>query len=223
MKINKRLSGETAKMYALRVISENIINVQLIPGSLVSENELANALGISRTPVREALQELQKSQLIEVIPQRGSFIAKVSFDIIEETVFLRRVLESAIVEELCDQITEQQILILEENIQLQEYYLSKGMLEKIFELDNKLHFELFCMCHKERIYQLMASMMGHFDRIRTLSLYSIKEIRIVEDHKAIVHAIKAHDKQLAKDLIVTHLLRYKVDKEEVMKKYPEYF
>ena len=96
LQVKDRMPGETAKAYAYREISENIINLKLKPGSLVSENELARALGVSRTPVREAIQELQKSQLIEVFPQRGSFVSGISFDAVEEAAFLRRTLEIAI-------------------------------------------------------------------------------------------------------------------------------
>ena len=104
IQIRGRMPGENAKAYALREISDNIINLELKPGALVSENELAKTLGVSRTPVREAIAELQKSKLIEVFPQRGSYVAGISFEAVEEAAFLRRTLENAIVEELCDSI-----------------------------------------------------------------------------------------------------------------------
>ncbi len=91
---------------------------------------------MSRTPVREALQELQKIKLIEVFPQRGSVISHIDFDIVEETVFLRRVLEKAVVEELCDCITEEKLQELDKNIRLQEFYLDSRSPNKILELDN---------------------------------------------------------------------------------------
>lgn len=221
--VGDRLPGETAKMFALREITDSIINLSLKPGTLVSENELARVLGISRTPVREALQELQKSKLIVVYPQRGSYVAPISFDIIEEAAFLRRVLESAIVEELCDTITEEQVVKLDEIIRLQEYYLETSNPDKIFELDNEFHYTMFCMSNKDGIYNLMRSMMGHFDRMRTLTLYTVKDIKIVADHRAILDAIKLHDKENARALIIKHLLRYRLDKDEVETMYPQYF
>ncbi|MDF2942348.1 MAG: transcriptional regulator, GntR family [Herbinix sp.] len=223
MDIYRPALKESAREYALRQIRENIITLKLKPGSAISENELAKELGMSRTPVREALQELQKINLIEVYPQRGSVISHIDFDIVEETVFLRRVLEKAVVEELCDTITEEKLLELDKNIKLQEFYLDTRSQEKILELDNEFHRSLFVMCNKERIYNLMERMLGHFDRIRALSLYSVKEIKIVADHKAIVNAIRLGDKKLAAEAIVKHLSRYKLDQSEIMEKYPEYF
>ncbi len=223
IRVRDRMAGETAKAYALREISENIISLELKPGTLVSENELAKALGVSRTPVREALQELQKSQLIEVFPQRGSYVAGISFEAVEEAAFLRRTLEIAIAEELCDKITFEQLEQLTENIGLQEYYLNNGMSSKIMDLDNQFHKDLFLMCGKERTYNIMQSIMGHFDRIRILSLHTIKDIKIVTDHRAILEAIKSGNKQAVRDLISRHLMRYKFDKDELEKNYPDYF
>jgi DNA-binding GntR family transcriptional regulator len=223
MDIYSRTVKESAREYALRQIREDIISLKLKPGSAVSENELAKELGVSRTPVREALQELQKINLIELYPQRGSIISHIDFDVVEETVFLRKVLEKAVVEELCDCITEEDLLELEKNIKLQEFYLDNRSPQKMIELDNDFHRALFVMCNKERIYNLMNGMLGHFDRIRTLSLYSVKDIKIVADHKAIINSIKAGDKEMAVGLIVKHLSRYKLDQNEIMEKYPEYF
>ena len=223
IRVRERMAGETAKAYALREISENIISLELKPGALVSENELARALGVSRTPVREALQELQKSQLIEVFPQRGSYVAGISFEAVEEAAFLRRTLEIAITEELCDKITFDQLEQLSENVGLQEYYLNNGMSSKIMDLDNQFHKDLFLMCGKERTYNIMQSIMGHFDRIRILSLHTIKDIKIVTDHRAILEAIKSGNKEEVRDLISRHLMRYKFDKKELEKNYPDYF
>lgn len=223
MDITKRLLNESARDYALRQIRNNIISLKLKPGSSVSDNEMAKELGMSRTPVREALQELQKINLIEVYPQRGSVISHIDFDIVEETVFLRRVLEKAVVEELCGCITDEKLEELEKNIKLQEFYLDNRSPEKILELDNEFHKACFVMCNKERIYNLMEGMLGHFDRIRALSLYSVKDIKIVADHKAIINAIRLNDKKLAGEFVIKHLSRYKLDQSEIMENYPEYF
>lgn len=223
IQVKNRMPGETAKAYALREISDSIINLELKPGALISENELARILGVSRTPIREAIQELQKSQLIEVFPQRGSYVSGISFQAVEEAAFLRKTLENAIVEELCDRIKFEQVEQLEENVSLQEYYLNNGMSARIMELDNEFHRDLFVMCGKENIYNMMHSMMGHFDRIRVLSLHSIKDIKIVSDHRAILEAIKTGNKEGAKANMEKHLMRYKFDTEELKKNYPDYF
>ena len=75
MEIYPRLRKESARDYALKVLEGNITSLDLAPGTPISENELAAELGISRTPVREAIIELAKAYLIEIYPQRGSFVS----------------------------------------------------------------------------------------------------------------------------------------------------
>lgn len=223
MDISLRDSKESARDYALRQIRENIISLKLKPGSEISENELAKELGISRTPVREALQELQKMNLIEVYPQKRSVISLIDFNIVDEMVFFRKVLEKAVVEELCSCITEIDLQELDKNIKLQEFYLDQRNPQKIYELDNGFHRMLFAICNKERIYNLMEESQGHFDRIRTLSVYTVKDIKTVADHKAIVNAIRLKDKEMAAEFIIKHLSRYKLDEQDMIENYPDYF
>jgi len=217
------LNKETARQYAFRQISDNIINLELAPGRTVSGKDLALELGISRTPVMEALQELSIGKLVEIYPQRGCIISKINFDTIEETAFVRRTLEKAIVEELCETIDEAGILKLQNNIELQEFYLYKNDSKKILQLDNEFHHAIFTMSNKEQTYKLMKSIQGYFDRIRALSLNGVKDIQIVTDHKAILNALKARDKVLSGEFVIKHLSRYKLDKKEIMEKNPEYF
>jgi len=223
MVITKKDTRETAREYALRQIRANIESLQLKPGSTVSENELAKELGISRTPVREALQELKKNNLIEIYPQRGITIAHIDIKLVEEMAFLRSVLEKAIVEELCGCITYEGLTELEKIIQLQEFYEKNKDTHKLYELDNEFHKAMFALCNKERLYSLMEAAQVHFNRLRTLSLYSVKEHKIVNEHWAIFDAIKERNKLEAVDLIAAHLSRYKIDKNEIMEAYPEYF
>ena len=217
------LNKETAREYAFRQIRDNIINLELAPGSTVSGKDLALELGVSRTPVMEALLELSKSHLVEIYPQRGCIISKINFDTIEETAFLRRVLEKAVVEELCETIDEAGILKLESYIELQEFYLNKNNAKKILQLDNEFHHALFTLSNKEQTYKLMKSIQEYFDRIRALSLNAVKDIQIVTDHKAIVSALKIRDKVLSGEFVIKHLSRYRLDKREIMEKNPEYF
>lgn len=223
MEILKRLTKETASEYALRVIQHNIISLELLPGSLVSENELAKELGISRTPVREALIALNKIKLVEIYPQRGSYISLINHELVEEARYIRLILETAIVEEACDRAGEKEIMDLEENLKLQEVYQNSSNENKLLTLDNEFHEIFFKICRKEFTYHLLNGMMTHFDRVRRLSLTVVKDSKILSDHRALVDAIKLHDKQAARAIITKHLSRYELDEEALRKNYGEYF
>ncbi|BCK00366.1 GntR family transcriptional regulator [Anaerocolumna chitinilytica] len=223
MEILKRLTKETASEYALRVIQHNIISLELLPGSLVSENELAKELGISRTPVREALIALNKIKLVEIYPQRGSYISLINHELVEEARCIRLILETAIVEEACDRAGEKEIMELEENLKLQEVYQDSANENKLLTLDNEFHEIFFKICRKEFTYHLLNGMMTHFDRVRRLSLTVVKDSKILSDHRALAEAIKSHDKQAARAVITKHLSRYELDEEALRKNYGEYF
>ena len=93
----KRNANETNRDYALRVIKENIINLEIQPGSLLGEQQVADQLGLSRTPVHEAFLELSKTRIVEIYPQRGSFVSLIDMSLVEEAAFMRRTLEIAII------------------------------------------------------------------------------------------------------------------------------
>lgn len=223
MIILERNNRETASDYALRVIRYNIISLNLIPGSLVSENELAKELGISRTPVREALIELSKIKLVEIYPQKGSCISLINHQLVEEARFVRLLLESAIVEEACELASAKDIALLEENIRLQEMYQGQNYEDKQLKLDNEFHELLFTICNKQFTYNLLTGMMTHFDRVRRLSLSVVKDSKILSDHKTLVESIKKKDGQTAREIITKHLSRYQLDEEELRKNYGDYF
>ena len=223
MTIPERSQRETAREYALRVIKERIISLQLTPGSVVSENEIASSLGISRTPVRESLIELSQTQIVEIIPQLGSRVSLIDYNLVDEARFIRLVIETAIVELACHMAKEEDIIALENNVKLQEFYLQTVALDKLLDIDDSFHYELFRISNKLQTYNMAKNMAIHFDRVRSLSIYSVDELKIVADHREIAAAIRARDPELAKQVMTKHLSRYKLDEDGMRKKHPEYF
>jgi DNA-binding GntR family transcriptional regulator len=208
----------------MRILKSNIISLELAPGSIISENEVAAQLGLSRTPVREALIELGKANIVEIMPQRGSRVLLIDYSLVEESRFLRLVLETAIVRQLCELEFPPDFTTLQENLKLQEFYLENPSPSKLLELDNQFHKELFRLANKMRCYQWMIEGMEiHFDRVRSMSLSAVKDIKIVEDHKAILQAICQRDANQAVAIVTKHFSRYKIDEQAIRAKYPDYF
>ena len=212
---------ETGREYALRMIKKQIISLELEPGSMVSEKDLAEKLGLSRTPVREALIELSEGGIIEIYPQRGSAIARIDYELGEEARFMRSVLEGAVVQQVCESAEPEALLKLEENLQLQEFYLEKAETGRLMELDNEFHRYLFEIARKNRVYALMQSLTIHFDRVRNMALRAVKDLKIVQDHKAILEALKNRNGQEARQLMEKHLDRYKIDEAAIRSAYCE--
>ncbi len=223
MHITERYTRETARDYALRMLKRNIANLDLAPGAMLSENELSASLGLSRTPVREALIELNKIRIVEILPQRGSRIALIDSGMVEESRFLRMVLEKAIIELASEMATTLDFSVAEANVKLQQFYIENQFPEKLMELDNDFHKEFYRLTNLMQTYHLQESMALHFDRVRSLSLATVKEIRIVGDHEAILRAVRAGDRAEASVLVEKHLNRYSVDEMAIREQYAAYF
>ncbi|MDK2880130.1 MAG: GntR family transcriptional regulator, rspAB operon transcriptional repressor [Thermoanaerobacteraceae bacterium] len=223
LEVLERSRRETAREYVMRVLQHNIVNLNLKPGQAISENEIAELLGVSRTPVREALIELSRASIVEIYPQKGTYISLIDMEMVEESRFMRCVLEKAIVELACDMLSENDFVALEENLSLQDSCVNRRDYKRLLNLDNKFHELLFKACNKERTYNLIASMMTHFNRVRILNLAEMDMQRTVNDHKEILQAIKDKDKQKAVASMERHLTRVIFDQSYLAEKHPEYF
>ena len=223
MSVFERLANEKASEYAYRYLKKNIIGLEFTPNSRICEEDIAKELGLSRTPVREALLELVKNKLVVVYPQKGSFVSKIDYNLVEESRFVRLVLEKAIIDIVCDKSDDKFIDRLEINIRNQKYYLDKEDKTNLMQLDNEFHKILFEMANKLQTHELVESISGHFDRLRNLSINTIKDIKTVSDHEKIFLAIKSCDSFKAKELMEIHLSRHKFEEKILREKFSDYF
>ena len=223
MKISERQGREIGREYALRVLKENIVILELEPGSRISENELAQELGVSRTPVREALIELSKGKIVEVYPQKGSYVSLIDWKLVEEAQFLRLTLERAVIRLACQELEEDKLQGLEKNVKLQLFYLENNEIADLLQLDNQFHKELFNITDKSHIYRLMSNMNLHFDRLRTLRTKAVDQRYVIEDHMNILDAIRMKNPDQGEEAIVKHLTRHEIDRNIIHRKYPQYF
>ncbi len=223
MKILERNGKETARSYALRVLLYNIVNSELVPGEAVSENDLASALNLSRTPVREALIELGHMGLVDIIPQKGSFISKIDLKVIDESRFIRQALENAALDIICEDCPAEYPIRMRSCIEEQRLYMGSDDYDKLMELDNSFHRLIFEAADKLLAYNVVRSQMVHFDRLRTLTLRTSDRERIVKDHEDILYAVERRDPELARMLMSRHLERHKFDTEALLKLHPDWF
>ncbi len=223
MKNIEKLPKESNRDYAFRVIRDNIIKLVLKPGTMISEQDLADELELSRTPVHEALQELSKSKIIEVFPQKGSLVSLIDRELIEEAVFVRATLESAVTEQAALMANEEDLKDLTDNIELQEFLLKQSNIDKFMEMDNAFHQKMYAITNKMQCYYMVKAMNIHHDRFRELRVQGADRSPIIRQHKQILEAIKSHDGELAKKCTYEHITRTRIDVAEIQKKYPDYF
>ncbi len=223
MIILERKPGETSRNYAFRVIKHNVIHLELEPGCRISENELASQLGVSRTPVREALMELAKVAIVEVYPQNGSMISKIDIKMISQARFLRITLEKEVAAEVAEKASEESLRKLIENVRLQEFYVKNKDEKMVIRLDDNFHRLLFEIANKQLVHDLISNMLIHEDRIRYMPKTELRYKLVYEDHKNILQAIQDRDPVRARDEMESHLNRYRTEVYELIEKYPQYF
>lgn len=217
---------ETIRSQVYNILKENIINVSLEPGSQVSEQELADELKVSRTPVREALIHLAQEELVEIIPQKGTYISKINIEAVEESRYMRQVLEIDIIKEAARKFPETLFFSFEENLNSQKLYLGQKNYTKLFEYDEEFHKLIYMGINKMRIWKSIQNINGQLNRVRMLSLsnnsYELWSL-IYKEHLEIFNMIKNHKINEVQEVVERHLERGKVHVQNLREKYKEYF
>ena len=205
LEILPRENHETARQYAFRILRHNILYLKLPPGELISETELSQQLSMIRTPIREALKDLEKSHIVQIEPQRGTFVADIDQKLVSDACFLRLIIERAVVNLACKGISPDYINKLEENLFVSSYYVTRGEIYKWFAEDDAFHYLLYQACGKGEIYKLFDDLMIHFNRIRIMNLKEENMIIAHKEHISLLEAIKNCDDDQAQKILEQHL------------------
>jgi len=216
--------SESIKDYTYMVLRKNIIDLNLKPGQIISENEIATSLKVSRTPIREAFARLVSEELLEIYPQKGTQVSYIDLNRVEEARFMRLKLEEAVIKLACEDFSEKSLFDLEATINQQEFFITKKNYIAAFDLDNSFHELIFKGCSKDRIWNAIHFMNGDFDRVRALNIISSMNMKtVLTQHRSIINAIRAKDSELGVKLIREHLTKVNVDKMILVGEYPTYF
>jgi GntR family transcriptional regulator, rspAB operon transcriptional repressor len=214
----------STREHVYNLLREQILDLKLEPGASLSEKEISERFQVSRTPVREAFLKLSQEGLLEVYPQKGTFVSLIDLRLVEEARFMREQLEKAVVSLACEAFPEENLNSLEANLKMQEVCAAQQDYQKLFELDEYFHRTIFQGCNKERIWSAMQPMNTHLNRIRILRLatnYNWNDI--LSQHAAIFQAIKDRNPDMAVKTMRNHLTQVLIDKEELARLNPKYF
>lgn len=220
MQILERLPNESSSSYAYRIILRNIASLSLLPGSTVDETSLAESIGLSRSPIHEALIKLERSRTIK-IEQHNVHITLIDEKLVDESRFLRFTLEKAMIEQICKNKLDVSALV--ENVNAQKNVLKESKINELFELDNEFHRLLFQICGMDNIYDISQILAPHFDRVRILCINYSRCIDISDEHSNICNALRYYNIDAAIGTLTQHLLRYKKELISLKKQYPNYF
>ncbi|RRO17990.1 GntR family transcriptional regulator [Saccharopolyspora rhizosphaerae] len=216
---------EPAKRPHRRAIYETlrrkVLTLELQPGEALSEKELAAALGVSRTPVREGLILLAEEGLVQVFPQIGSFVSRVDPQRVADAQFLREAVELRALEDVPAEPHPDVLAVLEDNLARQRS--PEIDVEDFFALDEEFHRGLLRLSGHERAWPTVVSAKGHLDRARRLGLESSPPQVYARQHVDILDALRAHDLDRARSTMRTHLRAVFTDIEDLRNRKPELF
>lgn len=210
-------------------LRHDILYLNLKPGSMISEFEICNQYGVSRTPARDAIKALVSEGLLEVRPHVGTFISLIDLSKVSDTVFIREVLEQAVLKELCPIFNSYDALNLEVILSQQASLINEEPTQDtswdFIQLDNKFHEKLFEIAGKTGIWNSITSTSQHYNRFRTLlvkcNLDNIE--KLYAQHQTICRALIAHDQKTLSKTVTEHVTSGFKRFSEVMEKYSEYF
>lgn len=187
-------------------IREDILKGRYHQNEALIEKKISEELGVSRTPVREALKQLELEELVKSIPNKGVFVSGIKTKDIQDIYEIRSLIEGLAAKLAAQNITNEQIVALEEIIFLSEFHLSKDNLDQLYELDNRFHEMIYDISNSKILRHVLSDFHHYVQRVRKASLSSKERaVKSIHEHKVIVEAMKSRDYKKVELLTNVHV------------------
>ena len=187
-------------------LRQAILHGELKPGERLMEIQLANKLGVSRTPIREAIRKLELEGLVHIIPNKGAFVEGVTLQDVKDIYEIRTLLEGLCARWAAERITQEQLEELEEIVFLSDFHYSKENWDQILELDNRFHEMVYEACASKELTRVLRDYHHYLQRIRRITLEEKARAHAsINEHRAIAEALKARDARTAEECARLHI------------------
>ncbi len=219
------MSGQigTLTSQVWKQIRDRILNGTYPNGKELTELGIGKELGVSRTPVREALRQLELEGLVKIVPHKGAVVTGISAKDVRDIYIVRSHLEGLCARMAVENATDEQISDMEEIVFLSEYHGQKEHFEQVFELDGKFHDLMYESSKSKILCHLLSDYHEYIKRVRKVTVTNrIRAHKCNEEHHQLVDAIRARDADRAEKLAVRHILNSienmsQYDLEEIVK------
>lgn len=205
-------------------LKDAIVSLKYEPGQILRKRDICEQLGISRSPVSDAVTRLASDGLVNVIPQAGTFVARFSMDEIREGAFLREALELAAVEQVATRITDDQIRQLRRNLHVQQALVDDLDVTGFYKLDTEMHMLIMGFTGYRRLSAMAETSWLQVNRARQLILPNPNRVNdTLAEHKAILAALEARDPEAARVATKAHLSQLLLHLEKMERDRPDLF
>lgn len=187
-------------------LEDAILSGEYKRGDALTEMSLCKKLGVSRTPVRSALHRLSEEGLIEVAPNRGAIVVGMNDEDLADIYKIRIRLEGLASSMAAERMSDEEKRALAETVELSEFYLGKGDVEKLKELDTSFHIIIYKASGSRTLSKILAELHRNIRSYRKLSLTVPGRLeKSIEEHKEILEAIQSGDAKRADEITSRHI------------------
>jgi DNA-binding GntR family transcriptional regulator len=219
-----RDAGVSASRRVYLWLRERIVDMSMLPGARIIEREIAEELGISRTPVHEAVQRLADEGLVEVLPRSGTFVARIPLDALEEAMLVRNALETAIIEKAAERASPEGVGRLRAILDQQAVAVEANDLRAFHRSDENFHATLAELSGYPGVWPIILQAKTQMDRYRQLTLpLEGRMTGVLAEHRAVVDAVASGDPRQAAAAMREHLDHVLPVLETTRKLRPEFF
>jgi len=187
-------------------IENDILFGKYQPGDSLIETKLSRELNVSRTPIREALRQLEREGLVQSIPNKGVFVKGISVQDIEDIYTIRMIIEGLAARWAAEKITDEEINELKEVVDLEEFYTTKNEPSQLLKFDSRFHEIIFRASKSKPLMHILSMFHHYIQRARNISLSTPERaLKVLEEHKAILKALMERDAEKAEKLTNEHI------------------
>ncbi len=187
-------------------LQNDILNGRYEPGESLTELKLSEELGVSRTPVREALRQLELEGLVQSIPNKGAIVKGVSAQDIQDIYTIRMLIEGLAARWATEKITPRELEELKEAVELEEFYTLKNDNVHLLQFDTRFHDIIFKASKSKPLMHTLSTFHHYVQKARRISMSSPERaLEVLEEHKAILQAIIDKDAYKAERLTTEHV------------------
>jgi DNA-binding GntR family transcriptional regulator len=207
-----------------QTLRKSILSLAYRPGEILRKPEICEALGVSRSPVADAVARLQGEGLVDVVPQAGTFVARFSMQEIREGTFLREAIEVAAIELVAPRITDDQLQLLRRNVAAQIQMVAEGDWPGFYAADAAMHELLLSFTGFPKLAAVAETAWLHVNRARQLILPVPGRVETaLAEHQAILQALEARDPVAARVAVQAHLRQLITHLEPLELEWPDLF